>query len=170
MKNGDIYLRRYKIQELLYIGQWRLGPLQSRHLGTSHSSPSHLQLPHCIFLNLIDDLKSLPFKGDFSFGKSQKSQGPNLGCRAAESPEWFDVSPKNSARDMMHERACCHDEAANHQLPTAVAFWIIRIVSTEECSSFTQNLMQIHCSTQSFWMWRPHSTHAHSKVSTTPTD
>ena len=28
-----------KIQEKLYIGQWCLSPLQSRHLGTSHSSP-----------------------------------------------------------------------------------------------------------------------------------
>ena len=28
-------------------------------------------------------------------------------------------------------------------------FWIIQIVSAEECSSLTQNLMQIHCSTHS---------------------
>ena len=28
----------------------------------------------------------------------------------------------NSAQDMMHEQVCCHDEAANHQLPLAVAF------------------------------------------------
>ena len=48
---------------------------------------------------------------------------------------------------MMHEQAHCHDEAANHQLPIAAAFWIIQIVSTEECSSLTQNLMLIHCST-----------------------
>ena len=24
----------------------------------------------------------------------------------------------------MHEQACCHGEAANHQLPIAVALWI----------------------------------------------
>ena len=47
----------------------------------------------------------------------------------------------------MHEWAHCRDEAANNQLPTAAAFWIIQIVSTEECSSLTQNLMQICCST-----------------------
>ena len=41
------------------------------------------------------------------------------------------------------------DEAANHQLPIAVAFWIIQIVSVEECSSLMQNLMQIYCSTSS---------------------
>ena len=49
----------------------------------------------------------------------------------------------------MHERVCCHDEAANHQLSTSVAFWVIQLVSAEECSSLMQNLMQIHCSTHS---------------------
>ena len=47
----------------------------------------------------------------------------------------------------MHEQACCHDEAANHQLHIAMAFWIIQIVSVEQCSSLMQNSMQIHCST-----------------------
>ena len=42
---------------------------------------------------------------------------------------------------MMHEWAHHHDKAANHQLPIAVAFWIIQVVSMEECSS----LMQIWC-------------------------
>ena len=37
---------------------------------------------------------------------------------------------------------CC-DEAANHQLPLAAGFWIIWIVSMEECSSLMQNLVQI---------------------------
>ena len=41
---------------------------------------------------------------------------------------------------MMHEWMCC-DKTANHQLPLAAAFWIIRIVSMEECSSLMQNLM-----------------------------
>ena len=49
----------------------------------------------------------------------------------------------------MHKRAHCHDEAASHQLPVAAAFWIICIVSMEECSSLMQNAMQIHCSTRS---------------------
>ena len=62
MKKRDIYWRRYKIQETLYIGRWCLSLLQSRHLGTSHSSPNCHQLPHHIFLNLIDGLKSLPFQ------------------------------------------------------------------------------------------------------------
>ena len=47
----------------------------------------------------------------------------------------------------MHEWVHCCDEAAIQQLPTAVVFWIIQIVSLEECSSLMQNLMQIHYST-----------------------
>ena len=47
----------------------------------------------------------------------------------------------------MHEWVHCRDEAADHQLPTAAAFWIIRIVSAMECSSLTQNLVQICNST-----------------------
>ena len=43
----------------------------------------------------------------------------------------------------MHERVPCHDEAANHQLPISAPFWIIQIVSVEESSSLTHNLMQI---------------------------
>ena len=49
----------------------------------------------------------------------------------------------------MNEWVHCHDEAANHQLPIAAAFWIIWIVSMEESSNLTQNLMQIRCSTHS---------------------
>ena len=47
-------------------------------------------------------------------------------------------------------------------------FWIFGIVSTKECSSLMQYLMQICCSIHSFWMWQPHRTQAHSTVSTTP--
>ena len=49
----------------------------------------------------------------------------------------------------MYEWVHCHDEAAKHQLPKAAAFWIIWILSVEECSSLTQNWMQICCSTRS---------------------
>ena len=54
-------------------------------------------------------------------GKARSRREPHLGCRGAELPRWFDVSPKNSARAVMHEWERCHDEAANHQLPIAVA-------------------------------------------------
>ena len=79
-------------------------------------------------------------------GKTRSHRVPNLGCRETESPGWLDVSPKNSAQDVMHEQVHSCDEAANQQLPIAAAFWIIWIVSMEECSSFMQNLMQICCS------------------------
>ena len=150
MKNRDIYWIKYKVQEIWYIGQWCLCPLQSRHLGSSHSFPTCHQLPCHIFLNLTNSLKFLPFQRVFCVcvcGKARSCRVSNLGCMGAESPGWFDVSPKTSAGDVMHERAHCHDEAANHQLPIAAAFWIIWIVPVEECSSLTQNLMQISCST-----------------------
>ena len=67
----------------------------------------------------------------------------------AESPGWFDILPKNSVWDMTLEQAHCHDEAASHQFPIAAAFWITWLVSTEQCLSLMQNLMQIHCSTWS---------------------
>ena len=89
-------------------------------------------------------------------GKSRRRRTPNLGFRGPESPGWFDVLPKNSAWDVMHEWAHCHDEAANHQLPITAAFWIIWIVSVEECSSLVQNSMEIYCFTCSFWMQWPH--------------
>ena len=44
---------------------------------------------------------------------------------------------------MMHKRAHYCDEAANHQLPISVVFWIIQITSMEQCSCL--NLMQICC-------------------------
>ena len=99
-------------------------------------------------LNLLPGHKLLflqfPFKGDCSLGKVRSRRASYLGCRGAESPGWFDVSPKNSAGEVMHVWACC-DEAASHQLPIAATFWIIWIVSTEGCSNLTQNLMQIYC-------------------------
>ena len=90
-----------------------------------------------------------PFKGDFSFGKSQKPQGTKSRLYGAELPGWFDVLQRNSAQDMMHEQAHCCDEAANHQLPMAATSWIIQIVSMEECLCLKENLMQIFCSTHS---------------------
>ena len=87
---------------------------------------------------------------------------------------------------MMHEWAHCCDEAASHQLPIAAAFWTIQIVSMEEDSSLTQNLMQICLSTHSIilnvmatqytcslngvccphWLvqWSRHSSHTHITV------
>ena len=88
---------RYK--KLCYIGQWCLSPLQSRHLGTSHSSPNRHQLLHRIFLNLLEGLKSLPFQRWFLvLGKARSHRAPNLRCSGAESPGWFAVLPKKLCR------------------------------------------------------------------------
>ena len=98
MKNRDIYWRRYKIQETLYIGQWHLSPLQSRHLGTSRSSLSLHQLSSHIFLNLINCLKIISLsKVILVLGKARRGRTPNPGCNDAESPGWFNVSQKISA-------------------------------------------------------------------------
>ena len=115
MKNRDIYWRRYNVQETLYKGQWHLSPLQSRHFGTSHSSPSCHQLSHYSFVNLSTVWNLFPFKGILIFGKVRRHRSPNPGCRGAESPGSFDILLKNSARDVMHEWVHCCDEAANHQ-------------------------------------------------------
>ena len=104
-------------------------------------------------------------------GKARSHRVPNLGCSRTESPGWFDVSPKYSAWDMMHERTYCCEEAANHQLPIAAAFWIMWIVSAEECSSLMKKLnADSLLYSLSFWTRWPHSPHAHSTVPTTPTD
>ena len=148
MKNRDIYWRRYKTQETLYRGQWYLSPLQSRHLGTSHSSPSRHQLLHGYFPESHRRSESSSLSKVISvLGKARSQRAPDLVSRGAQSPGWFDVSPKNCMR---------HDVWADEfwwSCPSPVvrgaAFWITWIVSVEECSGLTQNLMQIHCCTHS---------------------
>ena len=107
--------------------------------------------PSC-FLNLIDCLKSLPFQRWFQLWKKPEGTGCRIlaveGLRI-ESHGWFDVLPKHFVRDVMHEWAHCHDKAANEQLPIAVAFWIVPMISMEECSSLMQHLIQISCSSRS---------------------
>ena len=78
MTNRDIYWRRYKTQETLYIEQWHLSPFQSRHIGTSHDSPNRHQLTCCIFLNLINGLKSLPFQRWFLFWEKPEVAGHQI--------------------------------------------------------------------------------------------
>ena len=81
-------------------------------------------------------------------GKARSLRVPNLGCRGLSHLGDLMFRQKHSAWDIMHGQACC-DEAANHQLPIAVASWIIGIVSVEDCSSLMQNLTQIRCPTHS---------------------
>ena len=137
----------------MYIGQRCLCPLQSRLWVLTQFS----QLPSAALWYFPE---SHQCSGIYSsskvilvLGKVRSHTEPNLGCRGVELPGWFNVLPKSSAQDVMQK---------------GVAFWIIWMVSVEECSCLMQNLMHIHCSTQSFWMRQPHSTHAHSLASTTP--
>ena len=146
MTNRDMYWRRCKIQETLLIRQWHLSPLQSKHLGTSYSVLLIALSCPLVFSISLMVWNVFPFRGDFSLGKTRSHRGPNLGCRRAESPGCL-LFHKKTARDVMQKQLHCCDEAANHQLLIAAAFWIIQIVSTEEHSSLMQNVMQIHCST-----------------------
>ena len=125
----------------MYIGQWRLSPLQSRLLRTSEFSQSPSAAP-LYFPESHHRSETSLSKVILVLGKARNLGAPNLCCRRAESTEWFDVLPKNSAWDVMHEQAHCHDEAANHQLPIAMAFWIIQIISTDECSSLMHNFIE----------------------------
>ena len=145
MKNGDIYWRRYKIQETLYIGQWHLSHLPIRHLGTSHRFPNRYQLPHHIFFWISLTVWNLfPFKGNFSLGKARSHRAPNLGYRGLSH-----LGDLMFHQKTLQETWCMSRRVVVMKLPIAVAFWIIWIVSPEECSNLMQNLMQILCSTHS---------------------
>ena len=69
MKNRGIHWRRYKIQETLYIGQWCLSPLQSRHLRTSHSSP---RVSSTVQNTLQNPLLELPWAAPLYFPESHQ--------------------------------------------------------------------------------------------------
>ena len=148
MKNRGTYWRRYKIQETLYDNDasvpFKLGTLGPHAvLSPPSAAPSYFPESH-----LRSEISSLS-KVILVLGKARSCRMPNLGCRGAESPGWFDILQKNSAWEVKHEQVHCHDEAANHHLPIAVAFWIIWIGYVEECWNLTQNLMQIRWSAPS---------------------
>ena len=133
MKKRDIYWRRYKLEETLYIRQWCLSPLQSSTLGPHIVPPITISCP-VIFSWISSTVWNLfPFKGDFSWEKSKVAGHQIWAVGGMSHLGDFIFLPKNSAWDVMHELARCHDEAANHQLSIAAAFWIIQIVSAEEC-------------------------------------
>ena len=79
MKNWDIYWRRYKIQKTLSIGHWCLSPLKVGTLEPHTVLPITISCP--VVFSWISPMvwNLFPFKGDFSFGKSQKSQGTKSG-------------------------------------------------------------------------------------------
>ena len=135
MKNTDIYWRRYKIQETLYLGQWCLSPLQSRHLETSHSSPSHHHLSHHIFLNLNNGLKSLPFQRWFQFWEDPEVTGHQIWAVGVW-VTWViwcftnNLCTRHDAWVGLLLRWSCQSPVAH-----SCGFWIIWIVSVEECQA-----------------------------------
>ena len=149
MKNRDIYWRRYKIQETLYTGQYATIPFKVGTLGPHTVLPITISYPAIFFwISWMSELSSLS-KVILVLGKTRSCRVSNLYCSGGWVTRVIWCFTKNSAWDVMHEREHRYDEAANHQLPIAVAFWIIWIVSAEECLSLMQTLMQICCSTHS---------------------
>ena len=86
MKNRDIFWRRYTIRETLYIvhivhGTVPPQSLQTRHLWTSHSSLITISCP-VIFSWISSTVWNFfPFKREFNFGKSLKSQDTKSGLQ-----------------------------------------------------------------------------------------
>ena len=79
-------------------------------LGVSHSSPNHHQLPHCIFLNLIE-IFSLS-KVILVLEKARSHRVPNLACKWAESPGWLMFCQKT-----VHETWCMSGHVVVMKLP-----------------------------------------------------
>ena len=77
--------------------------------------------------------------------KWEVDRAPNLGCRGLSHLNDLMFCQKTSVRDVIHEQLIVIKKLPI-MLPTAATFWIIHIVSAEECSSLMQNFMQICCS------------------------
>ena len=91
-----------------------------------------------------------PFKSNFSFGKRQKLQG----CRGTESPGWFDVWRRDAWSGTLLWWSCQSPD------PIAAAFWVIWIVSVEECSSLTQKFdAETLLYSLSHFEWDSHTVH-----------
>ena len=184
----------------MYRGQWRLSLFQSRHFGTSHSSPSisptvqnTLQNPllespsaatnfgmtHFMPRSCIKISDTVVFGIPRSASRSRTVSYWSLLIAApthstfsgvlfvAGLPERGSLSTDSqpSLKHLCHTFICAALITSSPK-----ASWIIQTASTDKYSSLTQNWIQICCSTQSFWMRRLHSMHAHSTGSTAPTD
>ena len=162
MKNRDIYWRRYQIQQTLYIGQWCLCPLQSRHLGTSHSSSSIsstvqntpqnplLESPSAApsYFSESDwwsEISSLS-KVILVLGKARSLRAPNLGLG-----HWVTWVIWCVAKKLCRRCDAWVIEFLwwSYQSPVAHSCGLLNHPNSEECSSLMKNLMQIHCSTHS---------------------
>ena len=88
-----------------------------------------------------------PFKSDFSFKKSQKSQSSRSRLYGGWVTRVIWCFAKKLCMRCYAWDGVLSWWSSNHQLPITGAFWIIKIVCAEECLRLTQNLMQICCST-----------------------
>ena len=95
MKNGDIYWRRYKIQEIFYVARpqfpSKLAPWDFTQFSQSLSA-ALLYFPESHRWSEISFLS----KVIFVLGKARSLRVPNLGYREAASPGWFHIPQKNS--------------------------------------------------------------------------
>ena len=186
MKKRHLLKKIQDARNVLYIEQWHFSPLQSRpHTLGPHTVFSMAISCPVIFYCISSMVWNLfSFKGDFSFGRNKKSQDAIFGLHGDWVPWVIWYFTKISAPDMMHEQACCHDEAANHQLPTAVAFWsiwsfhrgmfklntkfdadsLLYSLSHFECNSYTVHMLTQWCLLPSLTSAVKSSlfTHAHS--------
>ena len=98
-------------------------------------------------------------------GKARSRQAPNLSIVSHLGD--LMVRQKTSAQDVMREQAPCCDNSVTHQKPSESFQWF----SWRNVQAWHKIWGRfIALLTQSVWMWRPHSTYAHSTVSTAPTD
>ena len=163
MENRDIYWRRHKIQETLYILQWCLNSLQSRHLRTSHSSPNGHYLPSHIFLNLWGSETSSMSK-DLVLGKSISHRVSNQGWTGQ-------TFSQTTLHDAQHVAGGVTLWWCSCQSPVAHSCSLQSHPNSlhRRMISLTWNLMQILCSIGSVTLnVMATSTHAHSGASTPP--
>ena len=119
-------------------------------------------------------------------GKARSLRAPILGCRRSWITWVIRCFTKNPCTGCERELVHCHDEAANHQLPIAAAFWIIQNSFCREMSKLNPKFDSVHCSTLSVtlnamatqymcllnstyrphWLvqWSRHCSHMHSPV------
>ena len=167
MKNSDIYWRRYK--KHYTQDNDALVPFIGGTLGPLTVLPVSISCPF-VFSWLPSTVVWTFSKVILVLGKVMSLRVPNLGCSGAESPGWFDITQK-TALEVMHEQAHCCDEAANQ--PDAHSCGLLNHLNSFHGGMFKLNAKLDADSllySLSFWMWQPHSTHAHSMVSAAHTD
>ena len=158
---------------MLYI-QWHLSLLQSGQAPWDLTQFSQLPsaarsyFPESHWQSEICSLTT----GILVWGKARSHRATHLGCSGAESPGWFDVLPKHSLWDVI-------------VWVGALLWWSCQSPVTHSCdllnhpNSFCRGMFKLSAKldtdfvallAQSFWMWQPHSTHAHPMASTALTD